>query len=88
MLVSFFDDANGRVDAGTRMMREVECFKRWTARKAAPLAGVLGDMFWQGEWFDHWLRSPQEETRVRAYIRDNPVKAGLVRKPEEWPYLR
>jgi len=34
--------------------------------------------FWQAEWFDHWVRDDPEETRIVDYIRQNPVKAGLV----------
>ena len=33
--------------------------------------------FWQGESFDHLVRSPEQLEATRRYIIDNPVKAGL-----------
>jgi putative transposase len=41
-------------------------------------------------WFrEHWDRFIRDEThfsRVRDYIRNNPVKAGLAALPEDWPW--
>jgi putative transposase len=42
--------------------------------------------FWQREWFDHWSRSDEEDERIILYIRNNPVKAGLVEDYVDWPY--
>ena len=33
--------------------------------------------FWQREYFDRLIRSPEHLTKVRGYIRENPVTAGL-----------
>lgn len=33
---------------------------------------------WQREWFDRWMRNDTEWAKTVAYIRNNPVKAGLV----------
>ena len=41
---------------------------------------------WQDESYDHWCRDEAEFQRVRGYIARNPVKAGLVAKPEDWPW--
>jgi REP element-mobilizing transposase RayT len=64
----------------------LEDFKRWTARRALGLLDQRGDRFWQREWFDHWSRSDEEDERITAYIRNNPVKAGLVQHILDWPY--
>jgi REP-associated tyrosine transposase len=40
--------------------------------------------FWQQESYDHWCRDDVEFQRIRGYIASNPVKAGLVSKPELW----
>ena len=61
-------------------------FKRWTGHRAAKTLGVDGRRFWQDEWFDHWSRSAGETDRIVSYIRQNPVRAGLVKTPEEWPH--
>ena len=57
-----------------------------TARKANLILGRTGSRFWQDESFDHWIRNPEEWQRVRTYIELNPVTAGLVVKPEDWPW--
>ena len=33
--------------------------------------------FWQAEYFDRLIRSPEHLEAVKGYIRDNPAKAGL-----------
>ncbi len=42
--------------------------------------------FWQDESFDHWVRNPAEGEKIRKYIENNPVAAGLVARPEDWPW--
>jgi REP element-mobilizing transposase RayT len=64
----------------------LEDFKRWTGHQAAKILAVDGERFWQREWFDHWSRSDLEDDRIVQYIRNNPVKAGLVTDPAEWRY--
>jgi REP element-mobilizing transposase RayT len=41
---------------------------------------------WQKGFFDHVLRSHESYSQKWEYVRDNPVRAGLVRKWEEWAY--
>ncbi len=57
-----------------------------TARKANEILQRTGLPFWQDESFDHWVRDEGEFRRLTHYIERNPVKAGLVRTPEEWPW--
>ena len=61
-------------------------FKRWTARQANALLNPNQRHFWQEDWFDHWVRSHEEYLGLVDYIRLNPVKAGLVKKYQDWPY--
>ena len=61
-------------------------FKGATARQANLLLGMTGNSFWQDESFDHWIRNPGEWQKIRAYIEQNPVAAGLVRNPQDWPW--
>ena len=60
--------------------------KRYTASKANEILGRSGKRFWQEESFDHWVRDETEFFRIKAYIEQNPVKAGLVSKPEDWQW--
>jgi len=39
-----------------------------------------------GRLFDRLLRSDESLSAKWEYIRQNPVRAGLVADPDEWPY--
>jgi REP element-mobilizing transposase RayT len=60
--------------------------KRHIARQANLILGRTGTPFWQRESFDHWIRSDDEKARIRRYIGNNPVKAGLCGTPTEWKW--
>ena len=67
-----------------------------SARWLGPLKGYTGHLanrtlkrsgpFWQDESYDHLVRNGKEFDRIRRYIENNPVTAGLVKKPEDWPW--
>ena len=57
-----------------------------TAREVNLVLRRTGEPFWQGETYDHWVRDDQEMERIEAYIENNPVKAGLVARPEDHPW--
>jgi len=42
---------------------------------------------WQRDFFDHRLRRDESFVEKADYIRDNPVRAGLVSCTEDWPYF-
>ena len=48
---------------------------------------VPGDWKWQKGVFDHLLRSWESGGSAWSYLRDNPVRAGLVENWWEWPYF-
>jgi REP element-mobilizing transposase RayT len=41
---------------------------------------------WQEGFFDHLLRSAESYAQKWEYVRMNPVRAGLCKNPEDWPY--
>jgi len=41
---------------------------------------------WQKGFFDHVIRSEESYNEKWLYVRDNPVRTGLVRSAEDWPY--
>lgn len=41
---------------------------------------------WQEGFHDHKFRTPDNEQRKWEYMCLNPVRAGLVSRPEEWPF--
>jgi putative transposase len=72
------------VQPRTAMQRVTKGIKGVTARAANLLLGRVGRPFWQAESFDHWARTETESEKIGRYIENNPVKAGLVRRAEEW----
>ena len=42
---------------------------------------------WQRGFFDHRPRNDQARARCREYVRMNPVRAGLVARSEDWPFI-
>lgn len=41
---------------------------------------------WQRGFFDHLMRSAESYSEKWLYVRENPVRAGLVSRVEDWPY--
>jgi REP element-mobilizing transposase RayT len=61
-----------------------QAFRSLVTRQLRP-RGFLYPL-WQREFFDHLLRSDESYEQKWQYVRLNPVRAGLVAAPEEWPY--
>jgi len=40
---------------------------------------------WQKGFHDHVIRNSDDLSSSMAYILENPVKAGLVKHPQDWP---
>jgi REP element-mobilizing transposase RayT len=53
--------------------------------KAAMLSRRNGQI-WEEGFFDHILRSNESYAQKWNYVRENPVRAGLVKSAAEWPY--
>jgi REP element-mobilizing transposase RayT len=66
--------------------RFLQSVKGYTAREANRLLGRTGQPFWQAESYDHWVRDGRESDRIRTYIENNPVRAGLVANAEDYPW--
>ena len=47
-----------------------------------------GKIRWQRDAFDRRLRNFHEQWLKLLYVKFNPVEAGLVTRPEEWPYVK
>jgi putative transposase len=60
--------------------------KGYTARQINKLQGARGRVFWQDESYDHWARDEAEMLRIIQYIEDNPVKAGLCPRADDWSW--
>jgi REP element-mobilizing transposase RayT len=53
--------------------------------KTLRLEGVRSP-HWQKTFFDHLLRSGESYSEKWNYVRENPVRAGLVKQAEDWPF--
>ena len=60
------------------MKEIIRNWKRYTASQA----GIR----WQRDFFDHRLRDDESYDEKAAYILQNPIRAGLVTRIEDWPY--
>ena len=56
-----------------------------SARYANEVLGRSGS-FWQAGSYDHYVRNAASLQRIYQYILDNPVKAGLVKNWEDFPF--
>jgi len=41
---------------------------------------------WQEDYWDRFIRNEGHYTATVDYIHNNPVKAGLCARPEDWPW--
>jgi REP element-mobilizing transposase RayT len=53
--------------------------------KAAQLSRAEKQL-WEEGFFDHILRSDESYAQKWSYVRKNPLRAGLVKSVEDWPY--
>jgi putative transposase len=64
----------------------------WVKPRRMAVSKTLGDSaipapHWQKGFFDHVLRSAESYSQKWHYVRENPVRAGLISRWEDWPYL-
>ncbi|MCF7688183.1 MAG: hypothetical protein K9N01_07760 [Cephaloticoccus sp.] len=69
-LVSFPQEAN--------LLTSVRQWKNYVAR----MQGIK----WQRDFFEHRLRNAESWEEKAHYIRQNPVRAGLIANAEAWAY--
>jgi len=71
--------------SGTTLAQIMHSMKSYTAHRANEILKRQGH-FWSKEYFDRYIRNHEHLCRTVDYIRYNPVKAGLCKWPEEWPF--
>jgi putative transposase len=63
----------------------MQAWKQWTSKRMARELNFSRPV-WQEQFFDHVLRSTEGYSQKWDYVRENPVRAGLVAKIEDWPW--
>jgi REP element-mobilizing transposase RayT len=78
---------------GWTVAQIVASWKKFTARKISASgtadlqigsAGKTSTVFWHREYWDRCIRNERHFRQAVQYIHENPVKAGLVSKAEDW----
>ena len=70
---------------GYRLCDVVRGWKSYSARRINEVLGREGRL-WQRDYFDRYIRDETHFERVRSYIENNPVKAGLVDAATSWRF--
>jgi len=83
LLFTALRDREGWTFALPEILRAI---KGTSARSINKLSGRTGPL-WQDESFDHVLRGDESLRETIEYIRQNPVRKGLVKKPEDYRWL-
>jgi REP element-mobilizing transposase RayT len=73
-----------RGDADFSLGRWIGALKQALARTTKLSRRV--SQVWQEGFFDRVLRSDESYAQKWHYVRENPVRAGLVSSADEWPY--
>jgi putative transposase len=63
----------------------LQAWKQWTSKRIKCELNLAGT-FWQEEFFDHVLRSSESYSQKWDYVKENPVRAALVKSSDEWPW--
>jgi putative transposase len=66
------------VPGNAQLSNLIRDFKRITTR--------IANVAWQRNFFDHRLRHDESESEKVAYIRANPIRAGLIGPKGHWPF--
>lgn len=73
----------GKLDSA--LIQIVHGLKSFTAHQANKELNRNGP-FWNREYYDHLIRSSEEFARLIIYTIENPVKAGLCKNWQDWPW--
>ena len=66
------------VPSKTTLSEVIRSWKRWSAKELR--------IEWQRSFFEHRLRSYPSANQKFKYVLNNPVRAGFVISPDDWPY--
>lgn len=62
----------------------MQAFRSLVTRRLRPLGFPYP--LWHREFFDHLLRSGESYETKWQYVWHNPVRHGLVKRAEDWPF--
>ncbi len=69
-----------------RLDEAMRLFKRYTRRVLAEKYNTAP--FWQEGYYDHFVRNENDFWECVEYIQNNPLKKELVKKIEDYPFIK
>jgi hypothetical protein len=62
--------------------------RQWVRMLKRALSGTIPvePPHWQEGFFDHLIRCSESYAEKWEYVRQNPVRAGLVQDADDWPW--
>jgi REP-associated tyrosine transposase len=85
LLASPIVDRDASVTAFTKWFKRWFNEAYWICRPSVS-DGIDNRWQWQEGCFDRLLRSDESLSDKWEYLRQNPVRAGLVQNPDDWPF--
>jgi REP element-mobilizing transposase RayT len=73
-------------DSGRPLKDWLRDFKSYTTNRYRKQAGRR--RLWQESGYDHVCRTEETAEKVLIYIINNPVRTGLVKRWQDWPWAR
>jgi len=70
---------------GKRLASIMQSLKSFTANEANKVLAREGT-FWMPDYYDRYIRNQRHLVAAIDYVENNPVKAGLCKRPEDWPF--
>jgi REP element-mobilizing transposase RayT len=83
LLLTPLRDADGNRYSLVEILQGIKSASAHRLNRALRRSGPV----WQEESFDHVLRSEESFAEKLEYIRQNPVRRGLVARPEDYQWL-
>ena len=63
----------------------IKSLKQCTGRKIKQRLGIENTV-WQKGYYDHTIRKDEDLIEIMKYCWHNPVRAGMVENPKDYPY--
>jgi len=70
----------------TKSLKQVMSSINKFAARRINIALKRSGRFWEEGFYDHQIRDRRDFDSILEYVHNNPVTAGLVQTPQDWPY--
>ncbi|HET7711370.1 MAG TPA: transposase [Thermoanaerobaculia bacterium] len=83
IVISPLDGPDGNAYGIAEILRRIKGTSSRSINRALDRTGPV----WQHESWDHELRNDESLRQKCEYVANNPVRAGIVTRPEDYPWL-